>query len=100
MAAVQQQKISVWVWLALAVLVLLALAVIFVLPRVVQQYELPLVQRTAPAPATPVNPTPLPSGPAVSPFEEAQLARQRREAQDILAISEEHTSELQSRPHL
>src|SRR5690554_670332 len=85
MAAVQQQKISVWVWLALAVLVLLALAVIFVLPRVVQQYELPLVQRTAPAPATPVNPTPLPSGPAVSPFEEAQLARQRREAQDILA---------------
>lgn len=85
MAAAQDQKISVWVWLALAVLVLLALAVVFVLPRVVQQYELPLVQRTVPAPATAVDPTPLPSSPAISPFEEAQLARQRREAQDILA---------------
>lgn len=85
MAAGQDQKISVWVWLALAVLVLLALAVVFVLPRVVQQYELPLVQRTVPTPVTAVDPTPLPSGPAISPFEEAQLARQRREAQDVLA---------------
>lgn len=85
MAAGQDQKISVWVWLALGVLVLLALAVIFVLPRVVQQYELPLVQRTAPPPVTAVNPTPIAPGSAISPFEEAQLARQRREAQDILA---------------
>lgn len=84
MAAGQQQKISVWVWLALAVLILLALAVIFVLPKVVEQYELPLVQRSAP-PATTVEPPPAAPGPAVSPFEEAQLARQRREAQDVLA---------------
>lgn len=81
----QSQKISAWVWLALAVLVLLALAVVFVLPRVVEQYELPLVQRTVPPVAPAVNPAPLPSVPAVSPFEEAQLARQRREAQDVLA---------------
>lgn len=78
-------SVSVWVWLALAVLILLALAVIFVLPRLVQQYELPLVPRTASTPT--VNSTQLntPAAPQVSPFDEAQRARQRREAQDVLA---------------
>ncbi len=73
------------VWLMLGVLILLALAVIFVLPGVVAEYELPLtpraqveqVQTPAAAAAPTLNP--------VSPFEEAQRARQRQEAQDVLA---------------
>ncbi|HBX36538.1 MAG TPA: hypothetical protein DEG76_04255 [Pseudohongiella sp.] len=96
MAVTNKDRISPWVWVALAVLFLLALAVVFVLPRVVEQYELPLTARveqtTAPAPAN------APSRPAVtnvSPFEEAQLARQRREAQDILAELLRKQSELE-----
>ncbi len=73
------------VWLMLGVLILLALAVIFVLPGVVAEYELPLtpraqveqVQTPAAAAAPTLNP--------VSPFEEAQRARQRQEAQEVLA---------------
>lgn len=87
MRAAGKEKISAWVWAALAALVLLALAVIFVLPGVVQQYELPLAPRVQ-APAINQAPAPAaerPAGPAVSPFEEAQIARQRREAQDALA---------------
>lgn len=87
MRAAGKEKISAWVWAALAALVLLALAVIFVLPGVVQQYELPLAPRvqTAPLPAGAAPVAERPSGPAISPFEEAQIARQRREAQDVLA---------------
>jgi tetratricopeptide (TPR) repeat protein len=72
------------VWLMLGVLILLALAVIFVLPGVVAEYELPLTPRAqveqvqTPATAAPtLNP--------VSPFEEAQRARQRQEAQEVLS---------------
>jgi len=72
------------IWLMLGVLILLALAVIFVLPGVVQEYELPLTPRAqiteavAPAAAAPaLNP--------VSPFEEAQRARQRQDAQAVLS---------------
>ena len=87
MRAAGSEKISAWIWVALATLVLLALAVIFVLPNVVQQYELPLTPRVSPAavetPAVPA--TAQPASPAMSPFEEAQIARQRREAQDALA---------------
>ena len=43
MAVSGNEKLSPWIWVALSVLILLALAVIFVLPRVVEQYELPLV---------------------------------------------------------
>lgn len=78
-------RISGWVWVALAGLLLLALAVVFVLPRLVQEYELPLVPR---ADTTPVVTTSLPAtstAPQISPFDEAQRARQRREAQDALA---------------
>lgn len=86
MAAASTEKISAWVWVALAALVLLALAVIFVLPRLVEEYELPLTPRVTQAPAPVTAPAAAqPSAPAISPFEEAQLARQRREAQDALA---------------
>ncbi|MBU2099489.1 MAG: hypothetical protein KKD00_12060 [Gammaproteobacteria bacterium] len=87
MRAAGKEKISAWVWAALAALVLLALAVIFVLPGVVQQYELPLAPRVqTPAPVTSAAPaSDRPATPAISPFEEAQIARQRREAQDALA---------------
>ena len=96
MRAAGKEKISAWVWAALAALVLLALAVIFVLPGVVQQYELPLAPRVqVPAPATGVATiADRPSSPAISPFEEAQIARQRREAQDALASLLERQTDL------
>lgn len=73
------------VWLMLGVLGIIALGVIFVLPGVVQEYELPFTPRAD------VVETNLPSsgkGPstvAISPFEEAQRAKQRQEAQTVLA---------------
>ena len=83
---VRAEKISAWVWVALAALVLLALAVIFVLPKVVEEYELPLTPRVSQTPVAPNTPVSAqPAGPAISPFEEAQMARLRREAQDALA---------------
>jgi len=97
------QAVSRWVWVSLAALVLLALAVIFVLPGVVERYELPLVKR--PEPAATETETVVGGGSSngsrntggnVSPFEEAQLARQRRAAQDILASLLERQSELEA----
>jgi len=73
------------VWLMLGVLILLALAVIFVLPGVVQDYELPLTPR---AQVTEVVAPVAGAAPAfnpVSPFEEAQRARQRQDAQAVLS---------------
>ena len=95
MAATTKDRISPWVWVALAALLLLALAVIFVLPRLVDRYELPLVQRVEmpPVAVAPVSANSS-QAPAVSPFEEAQLARQRREAQDVLAELLRRQSEL------
>ena len=97
MGAAGSDKISAWIWVALAALVLLALAVIFVLPNVVQQYELPLTPRVSqPVVETPAAPAVVQSAsPAMSPFEEAQNARQRREAQDALASLLERQTELQ-----
>lgn len=95
------QAVSRWVWVSLAALVLLALAVIFVLPGVVERYELPLVKRPEPA-ATEVvagnrgGNSARNAGNNVSPFEEAQLARQRRSAQDSLASLLERQSELEA----
>lgn len=92
MGAAGKERISAWVWAALAALVLLALAVIFVLPAVVRDYELPLVPRietTALAPSSQVS-----SSSPASPFEDAQIARQRREAQDVLASLLDRQSEL------
>ena len=82
----------VWMWIGLGVLTLTALAVIFVLPSIVQEYELPLERRAASP--TVAQATAEPEAPAVSPFEEAQRAIQRKEAQDILAELLEHQAEL------
>lgn len=74
---------SALVWIALGGLVIVALFVVFVLPTIVSEYELPLERRadvTDPRPATAGN-----AGPAISPFEEAQRALQRKDAQDVLA---------------
>lgn len=78
------EKPAPWIWFGLGGLLLLALLVIFVLPSIVSEYELPLERRadlTDPAVAeTVVN-----TSNAISPFEEAQRALQRKEAQDVLA---------------
>ncbi len=85
-AAVRQGP-SWLTWAMLAILCLLALVVIFVLPRLVERYELPFTARQQdteqPQVITPDSSGATP-GNAVSPFEEAQQARQRREAQDVL----------------
>ena len=86
------QKPPVWMWIGLGVLTITALLVVFVLPSVVQEYELPLERRVATPVATPAPSEP--EGPVVSPFEEAQRALQRKEAQDILAMLLEHQAEL------
>lgn len=74
-----------WVWAGMGALVLLALFVIFVLPGIVQDYELPLERRVEESLATaPVAPQQR-AETGVSPFLEAQRARERKEAQDVLA---------------
>lgn len=75
-----------WVWAGLGGLVLAALFVIFVLPSIVQDYELPLAPRVE-APTT----SSAAGGNAavdtgISPFLAAQQARERKEAQDVLAV--------------
>lgn len=81
------------VWLMLALASLLALAVIFVLPGVVAEYELPFTPRaqlTDPAPQL------LRPSAAISPFEEAQRAKQRQEAQQVLASLLERQNALEA----
>lgn len=69
----------------LGVLTLLALAVIFVLPTVVEEYELPFTPRAEVTEiAVPIATAAVSTNP-ISPFEEAQRALQRKEAQDVLA---------------
>lgn len=87
-----ENKPPVWMWIGLGVLAITALLVIFVLPALVQEYELPLERRVDTQAAIPASNTP--EAPAVSPFEEAQRAIQRKEAQDILAELLDHQSEL------
>lgn len=80
----ESRRPSPLLWLGLALLLLVALGVIFVLPVVVSEYELPLERRAelAPQPASPAaGQTPE----ELSPFEEAVLARERQRAQDVLA---------------
>jgi len=87
-------KPPVWVWFGLGSLLVVALLVIFVLPTVVSEYELPLERRVDVAATTPAaQPDP---AEAISPFEEAQRARQRKEAQDILAVLLERQTELEA----
>jgi hypothetical protein len=76
-------KPPIILWLGLGGLLVLALLVIFVLPAVVTEYELPLERRVdinelVPSPAAQQEL-------AISPFEEAQRSIQRKEAQDVLA---------------
>ena len=77
-----QNKPPVALYLGLGALVVVALFVIFVLPSIVSEYELPLERRPdiaelVPAPSTPVS--------NISPFEESQRAIARKNAQDVLA---------------
>ena len=65
-------------------LVLAALLVIFVLPSLVTEYELPLERRVDVTPVQQAAAVPDPED-TVSPFEEAQRSIQRKEAQDVLA---------------
>lgn len=71
--------------LSLAVLLLLALAVVFVLPGIVDDYELPLERRDSTAVTSTTIATEAASPEAISPFQQAQLAQQRKDAQDVLA---------------
>ena len=84
-AATQQaEKPAPWIWFGLGGLLLLALLVVFVLPSVVSEYELPL-ERRVDLVDTPVAGSVANAAIAISPFEEAQRALQRKEAQDVLA---------------
>ena len=69
-------------WAGVGVLLLLALMVVFVLPEVVDRYELPLERRLEPRIAAVPDDS---GGSGVAPFAEAQLGRQRKAAQDVLA---------------
>lgn len=77
------EKPSLWAWIGLSGLLLLALLIIFVLPSIVSQYELPFAKRADPVQA-PVADTTANALNAVSPFAEAQRSLQRQEAQDVL----------------
>lgn len=84
-AATQQaEKPAPWIWFGLGGLLLLALLVIFVLPSIVSEYELPLERRVDLAVA-PLADTVANAANPISPFEEAQRALQRKDAQDVLA---------------
>lgn len=74
-------KPSAWVWIGLAALSIVALLVIFVLPTIVSEYELPLERRVDTASPQTIDV----AATAISPFEEAQRSLQRKEAQDVLA---------------
>jgi len=91
----RHQKPSAAMWFGLGFLVVLALAVVFVLPSVVSEYELPLERRieevTQPAASAPDQ-----QPAAVSPFEEAQRSIRRKQAQDVLAELLEKQGQLDS----
>lgn len=83
-ATAKADKPSPLVWLGLGGLVLLALLVIFVLPAIVSEYELPLERRVDVVDA-PASPSAANTASEISPFQEAQRSLQRKEAQDALA---------------
>jgi len=84
------------VWGALGVLSLLALGVIFVLPGIVEDYELPFTPRAQITEPENSSVSARISSPALSPFDEAQRAKQRQAAQEILASLLERQGELES----
>ncbi len=80
----ETRRPSPWLWLGVGFLLIVALLVVFVLPVVVTEYELPLELRAdLPQPALPPNASQNTEAP--SPFEEALAARERQRAQDVLA---------------
>ena len=83
-AAPPAEKTALWVWFGLGFLSLLALLVIFVLPSIVTEYELPL-ERRVDLVDIPVAENVARVTIAISPFEEAQRALERKGAQDVLA---------------
>lgn len=94
----ESRSVPLLVWAMMAVLILIALLVIFVLPKLVENYELPFTPRsntvadvTISAPSTASNQTL-----SVSPFNEAQKAKQRAEAQDVLAALLKQQDELEA----
>lgn len=89
-------KPSPLLWAGLGGLAIIALFVVFVLPTIVSEYELPLERRVEGgdlrAPQTAANPVT-----TISPFEEAQRSLQRKNAQDVLAQLLEQQRELDFR---
>lgn len=82
-------------WVGVGALFIVALAVVFVLPAVVSEYELPLERRVeVAAPQSGARSTQ--PAQTISPFQEAQRARQRKEAQDVLAVLLENQNELEA----
>ena len=79
----QSRRPPIWLMLGVSVLLVLALFVIFVLPQIVAEYELPFERALLPESA-PVVIAPQPSE-SISPFEEAVQARERERAQEVLA---------------
>lgn len=73
------------VWVMLGFLGLIALGVIFVLPGIVEDYELPFTPRAEIVETNVSSSGNAPATAAISPFEEAQRAKQRQEAQTVLA---------------
>ena len=80
----ESRRPSPWLWLGVGFLLIIALLVIFVLPVVVTEYELPLEPR-AEISQLPIPPGALQNAEEPSPFEEALAARERQRAQDVLA---------------
>ena len=89
-AGPQREGTPRWVLPALGGLVLLAVLVIFWLPERVSAPEPVAVDQETPVQASPTagqagGAAKAPSGPDVSPWSDAQLAKLRKEAQDVLA---------------
>ena len=82
--APESKNPPIWVWFSVAGLLIIALLVIFVLPTVVNKYQLPLEPRISPSQIQQTGSVDS-ATPDISPFEQAQRSRQRKEAQDILA---------------
>ena len=93
--AVELNKPPIWIWISVAGLLLVALLVIFVLPAIVSQYELPLERRVDVSELL-QDPEEEVAASTISPFEEAQRSRQRKEAQDVLAELLEHQGVLEA----
>lgn len=83
------------VWLMLGILGLIALGVIFVLPGIVENYELPFTPRAEIVATNLQTSGNIPKTAAISPFEEAQRAKQRQEAQAVLASLLERQASLE-----